>query len=209
MKTWDEFYDNEISWGIYLDKVADHKYYLEKIIELKPKKVLEVGCGPGTRSVFLTYLGIDVVAVDNDQGILDSVAEYNKKFKGNVDVKYADAFNLPFKNREFDVVYNAGFLEHFDHDEKKKLVKEFTRVAKYYIFMVPNKAYRLRPYGNEDLMTKDQWEEVLKEFKIIDSADIYKTWSNNKFRRVIEVICFFFKKDIRENQMYYAKVSSK
>ena len=55
MKTWDEYYNNEISWGIYLDKLADHKYYLEKIIELEPKKVLEVGCGPGTRSVFLSY----------------------------------------------------------------------------------------------------------------------------------------------------------
>ena len=89
------------------------------------------------------------------------------------------------------------------------LVKEFTRVAKYYIFIVPNKAYRLRPLGNEDLLTKGQWEQILNEFNIMESNDIYKTWSNNKFRRVFEVICFFFNYDLRENQMYYAKVAAK
>jgi len=209
MKTWDEYYNNEISWGIYLDKLADHKYYLEKIIELKPKKVLEVGCGPGTRSVFLSYLGIDVVAVDNDQGIVDSVAEYNKKLKGKVDIQKADAFNLPFKDRECDVVFNAGFLEHFNDKDKIALVKEFTRVGDHYIFMVPNKAYRLKPYGNEDLLTKSEWEEILKDFNIIKSSDIYKTWSNSKIRRVFEVLCYFFKVDIRQKLMYYAKVSSK
>ena len=209
MKTWDEYYNNEISWGIYLDKLADHKYYLEKIIELKPKKVLEVGCGPGTRSVFLSYLGIDVVAVDNDQGIVDSVAEYNKKLKGKVDIQKADAFNLPFKDREFDIVFNAGFLEHFNDKDKIALVKEFTRVGDHYIFMVPNKAYRLRPYGNEDLLTKAEWEEILKDFNIIKSSDIYKSWSNSKIRRVFEVLCYFFKVDIRQKLMYYAKVSSK
>jgi SAM-dependent methyltransferase len=209
MKTWHEFYNNEISWGIYLDKLADHKYYLEKIIELKPKKVLEVGCGPGTRSVFLSYLGIDVVAVDNDQGIVDSVAEYNKKLKGKVDIQKADAFNLPFKDGEFDIVFNAGFLEHFNDKDKIALVKEFTRVGDHYIFMVPNKAYRLKPYGNEDLLTKSEWEEILKDFNINKSSDICKSWSNSKIRRVFEVLCYIFKVDIRQKLMYYAKVSSK
>ena len=209
MKTWDEFYSNKISWSVYLDKLADHKYYLEKIIELKPKKVLEVGCGPGTRSVFLSYLGIDVVAVDNDQGIVDSVAEYNKKLKGKVDIQKADAFNLPFKDREFDIVFNAGFLEHFNDKDKIALVKEFTRVGDHYIFMVPNKAYRLKPYGNEDLLTKSEWEKILKDFNINKSSDIYKSWSNSKIRRVFELLCYFFKVDIRQKIMYYAKVSSK
>ena len=75
--------------------------------------------------------------------------------------------------------------------------------------MVPNKAYRLKPYGNEDLLTKSEWEEILKDFNINKSSDIYKSWSNSKIRRVFEVLCYFFKVDIRQKLMYYAKVSSK
>ena len=207
--SWNEYYQDEISWGIYLDKIADHQYYLQKIIELNPQKVLEVGCGPGTRSIFLSYLGIDVTAVDNDTGIIGTVDRYQKKFKGNVRVESADAFDLKYRDQEFDIVFNAGFLEHFKHEEKIALVKEFTRVARYYIFMVPNKAYGLRPYGNEDLMTKEEWETVLNDFNIIESENIYKSWSNNKIKKILEVICFFFKVDIRQKLMYYARVSAK
>lgn len=208
MKTWDEFYANEIGIGQYLDKIADHKFYLEKIIELRPKRVLEVGCGPGIRSVFLSCLGIDCVALDSDKGIVDSVKRYNKKFHGKAGVVQGDAFKLPYKDQSFDIVFNAGFLEHFNDEEKKALVREFTRVAKYYIFMVPNKAHRLRPYGNEDLLTSDQWENILSEFTIIESQNIYRTWSNDKLRRITELFSLSIGKDIRENHMYYAKVSA-
>jgi SAM-dependent methyltransferase len=208
MESWNKYYDNKISWEIFLNKLADHSFYLEKIIELNPKKTLEVGCGPGTRSIFLSHLGVKAVAIDIDEGIVSQVKNYNTKFKGSVQVDKLDAFNLPYKDKEFDVVFNAGFLEHFDDDDKIKLVKEFTRVAKYYIFMVPNKNYRLRPYGNEDLLTKNQWEKILNPFKINESLNIYKSWSNSFVRKIIEVIAFTFGFDIRQNLMYYAKISS-
>ena len=208
MKSWNKYYKDDISWEIFLKKLADHSYYLEKIIELNPKKTLEVGCGPGTRSIFLSHLGVHAVAIDIDDGIVSQVEQYNKKFKGHVRVDKLDAFNLPYKDKEFDIVFNAGFLEHFEDNDKVKLVKEFTRVAKFYIFMVPNKNYRLRPYGNEDLLTKDQWEKILSDFKINESADIYKSWSNSFARKIIEVIAFTLGFDIRQNLMYYAKISS-
>jgi len=209
MNTWNKFYNKDITWGDFLEKLKDHKYYLQKIIELNPNKVLEVGCGPGIRSVFLSYLGIDTVAFDNDEGIIKQVEKYSNKFKGNIEAKLGDAFNLEYKDQEFDVIFNAGFLEHFNDEEKIKLVSEFTRVAKYYIFMVPNKAHRLRPYGNEDLKTQEEWDELLSSFNIIESCDIYKHWSTNKIRMIFEVFFLFLKIDIRQKQMYYAKVTSK
>jgi SAM-dependent methyltransferase len=209
MGSWDKFYSKDISWQVFLDKLSDHKYYLQKILELNPKKVLEVGCGPGVRCIFLSYLGIDVTALDNDEGIIEQIKFYTKNLRGKNKIENGDAFNLSYSEKEFDVIFNAGFLEHFEDLEKIQLVKEFTRVAEYYIFMVPNKAHRLRPYGNEDLKTKEEWDSLLKDFNLIESKDINKYWSNNKIRRLLEVVLLFFKVDIREKQMYYAKVKAK
>ena len=96
-KTWDDFYNKEIEWDAFFGKLLDHRFYLQKIIELNPKKILEVGCGPGIRCVFLSYLGIEVIALDNDEGIIDQVKFYTKKFKGKNKVELGDAFNLIFQ----------------------------------------------------------------------------------------------------------------
>ena len=69
MKEWNKYYSEEISWKNYLEKLADHSYYMEKIIDLNPSSTLEVGCGPGTRSVFLSYLGINAKAIDIDKKV--------------------------------------------------------------------------------------------------------------------------------------------
>ena len=208
MKTWAEFYTDDITWKKYLEKLSEHSHYMDKIIELNPSSTLEVGCGPGTRSIFLSYLGIKAKAIDIDKGIINQVIEYNKKFKGLAEIETADAFNLPYKDNFFDVVFNAGFLEHFDDEKKINLVKEFTRVGKYYIFMVPNKNYRLRPYGNEDLLTKEEWEHILSDFIIIESYDIQKSWSNSFYRKILEVMMRILGFDIRQNLMYYCKLKS-
>ena len=208
MKTWAEFYTDDITWKKYLEKLSEHSHYMDKIIELNPSSTLEVGCGPGTRSIFLSYLGIKAKAIDIDKGIINQVIEYNKKFKGLAEIETADAFNLPYKDNFFDVVFNAGFLEHFDDEKKINLVKEFTRVGKYYIFMVPNKNYRLRPYGNEDLLTKEEWEHILSDFNIIESYDIQKSWSNSYYRKILEVMMRILGFDIRQKVMYYCKLKS-
>ena len=75
--------------------------------------------------------------------------------------------------------------------------------------MVPNKAHRLRPYGNEDLKTKKEWDSLLSGFDVLESYDINKYWSNNKIRKIFEVIFLFLGIDLRQEQMYYAKVKAK
>ena len=32
MKTWAEFYKDEITWKKYLEKLSEHSYYMDKII---------------------------------------------------------------------------------------------------------------------------------------------------------------------------------
>ena len=62
--------------------------------------------------------------------------------------------------------------------------------------------------GNEDLITKEEWDSLLSEFNIIESYDIQKLWSNSFSRKLVEVFLRLLKIDIRQKVMYYCKVSA-
>ena len=113
--------------------------------------------------ILLSHLGYKVTSIDNDREILASVKENNKKFNGRLNLKYADAFKLPFTKEEFDVTISQGFFEHFSNRDIKKLIDEQLRVSrKAVIISIPNNNYPEKDFGNERLMTKDYWKGLLE-----------------------------------------------
>lgn len=42
---------------------------------------------------------------------------------------FADALNMPFLDRTFELVYNAGVCEHFDGDGRTRIFLEMARVC--------------------------------------------------------------------------------
>jgi SAM-dependent methyltransferase len=77
-------------------------------------KSLEVGCGRGIISDFLHAFGWDTHCVDNYYIPPDN-GQTHKFFK-------ADAFDLPFPDHYFDLVFSYGLLEHFNESDQAKLV---------------------------------------------------------------------------------------
>lgn len=97
-----------------------------KSLSSKSFKVLDVGCGGGLLSNELAKFGHDVTGIDISQESL-RVAQ---TFDVTKSVKYlmADAFNLPFEDKTFDVVTAMDFLEHVDRPFE--VIQEFSRVLK-------------------------------------------------------------------------------
>lgn len=99
----------------------------------KAKSILEVGCGEGTKLYKLfskkNYrIGIDISKI---------AIKRAKKNYPKIWFKVADAEKLPFKSKEFDLVFSAFLLEHLQNPEKALL--EIIRVAKKYLILVaPN-----------------------------------------------------------------------
>lgn len=128
---------------------SNTRWILKKIRESFAKyippnsKVLEIGCGTGN---ILTYIaktknckcyGIDISPLSQKL-----VSFFEKERKTKVNFLLGDAFNLPFKNNFFDVVYSEGVIEHFSPKKTEKLIKEHIRVCKrggLIIISVPNK----------------------------------------------------------------------
>jgi SAM-dependent methyltransferase len=79
---------------------------LEALVETAPRRVLEVGCGQGWFASRVAEHGIDVVAIDLSERMVELSRERG------VDARVADVQALPFADAEFDCVAANWMLYH-------------------------------------------------------------------------------------------------
>ena len=82
-------------------------HYVASAVELKNKRVLEVGSGRGGGADYVEryFQPLKMFGVDYSRNAIDFC---NKVFKDSkVDYKFGDAENLPFENESLDVVINV------------------------------------------------------------------------------------------------------
>jgi len=166
-ESWNEFYrDVDADPVPFLGELTVHKEFLAAILRCRPRTALEVGCGTGRFSVFLSHIGIDVTAIDNDEGVLERAQRISKALHGSVKFAKADAARLPLADDAFDVCFHQGLLEHFSDDQIAAFLREQLRVAKAVVFSVPGRCYPTQEFGNERLLSRRQWLRILSGFNV-------------------------------------------
>ncbi|MDD5638421.1 MAG: methyltransferase domain-containing protein [Candidatus Pacebacteria bacterium] len=160
MKKWSDFYDKKLSVRGLINDIVAHIYLIWNVLKYRPRKVLEIGTARGTMGFFISFFVPKVIGIDNDHELVERAKQSIKK--KNFIIKYADAFNLPFKNKEFNVVFSQGFIEHFGNEEIKKLINESLRVTNIVIISVPNNLYGEKDFGNERLLKHKEWCELFR-----------------------------------------------
>lgn len=139
---WGDLYNEsileQIAENLQKDKLSVQTQELIKITQ-EGEKILEIGCGSGETSLALAKRGRRVTAIDYSP---KSIALVNKLVKHTgymVDTYCLDALKeLPFKDREFDVVFQAGLLEHFEKYQRIEMLQKWRRVCKRMISLIPN-----------------------------------------------------------------------
>lgn len=102
-------------------------------------KVLEIGCGSGTTTLALATAGRVCTAIDYSAASVNLLKKAAEILKLSVRTYVCDARkNLPFKDNEFDFVFQAGLLEHFSREERVELLKLWRPVGKNMVSMIPN-----------------------------------------------------------------------
>ncbi len=90
--------------------------------------ILDVGCGTGTPMEIIkdgnSY--IHATGVDIYQPYLKE-AEQKKIYDALIE---SEVTNLPFNNKEFDVVICFHVIEHLEKEEGKRLLEQFEKIAK-------------------------------------------------------------------------------
>ncbi len=89
-------------------------------------RILDVGCGGGFLSNYLSSHGYRVSGIDLSEESLKVAEKYDQTQK--VDYRIADAQNLPFSDASFDVITAMDFLEHVENPAQ--IIKEISRVLK-------------------------------------------------------------------------------
>lgn len=128
-------------------------------MDLAGKKILEVGCGRGSLSMYFANAGAECTLLDSSESIIDVAAGLFREnhLTGTFDV--GDALKLPYEDNYFDVVFSIGLLEHFD--EVKAPLEEQLRVLKtggtLFVYVVPQ--------NDQNLQQNYEWiNAVLKTY---------------------------------------------
>jgi len=107
-----------------------HEYYghtnhgkktINYLIKKKPKSVIDIGCGHNEFCKILRKNQINAIGIDFACPNADIIC---------------DAKNLPFKNKEFELLTAFDMLEHLLTDEVDIVLTEFERISKYFIFSI-------------------------------------------------------------------------
>jgi ubiquinone/menaquinone biosynthesis C-methylase UbiE len=109
-----------------------HKTVLEFLLKdnLAGKKILDVGCGNGDFSNYLSLnYKVDIIGVDFSNESIRIANEKKQHFSTNTaSFAVADAENLQYSNEEFDIVISCECLEHVP--DPQKMINELYRVVK-------------------------------------------------------------------------------
>lgn len=163
-KTWAEAYspicgDRELLEG----NILANQEFIEAIGRfVKPgDKILEIGSGTGVLAFPLAQAGVKVSSIDNDPEVLRMALVNSAVLGADIEYQEADAFHLPFLDREFKVSFSLGLLEHFSDADIGKLVAEHQRVADVVVAGFPIAGHTGGDLGNERYLTMEKWEQLL------------------------------------------------
>lgn len=156
---------------------AELKVELDKLAIDFPR-IVELGCEYGVTSLLLTdkfkktLIDLNPVAIELAKG---AAILLNKRAEFIV----ADMFKLSLPEKSFDLLFNAGVVEHFNKDEQSRFLAEYVRILADDGLMVlcyPNHysaPYRIAYLIHQFVFLGRFWPYP-KEFKIFDMRKVLK-----------------------------------
>ncbi len=130
MYHWEEAYQSRPPWDVGYPQPVFVR--LVKEGEIKPGRVLDVGCGTGENAIYLAQhgcrvSGVDIVVRAIEQAIKKAAARHV-----DVDFSLCDVLTLGqcFGEGEFDTVIDSGLFHALADDERPVYVKQIYRVLK-------------------------------------------------------------------------------
>ncbi len=137
----------------------------------KDIKILDVGSGNGTFSQHFKKYANQVVSLDDSEQLLRSNTGRLKTV--------ATAYQLPFKDGQFDIVFEANLLHHLD--KPYYAIKEMSRCSsEYLVFIEPNRYNPLMflfslvviPERGVLASFRKRWEGIVKDLGMEVTAGI-------------------------------------
>jgi len=156
---------------------SDSKVYkimykrIPKVIE--GKDVLEIATGPGLLAKHVAYAANKMIATDYSEGMITEARKGD--CPDNLTFEVADAINLPFDDKSFDVVLIANALHVMPNPEKA--LREIDRVLKDKgILIAPNFV------NHKGGFISSIWSSILK----ITGISFEHQWETEEYKEFLE-----------------------
>ena len=129
-------------------------------------RILEVGCNTGMQLVSLQSMGFNSLYGIELQ---DYAVQRAKEYSEGINIIQGSAFDIPFKDNFFDLVFTSGVLIHIAPNNLPEIFSEMHRCSKKYIwgfeYYAP-KTTSINYRGNEGFLWKaDYGKLICDQFK--------------------------------------------
>lgn len=188
MSKWSEFYApkmNPESRALFKKKYWP---YLSELMLVmtghKANTIIEAGCGTALVTKFLiesTGHGHHV-CLDIDKDVLALAEQNHPETKSRDWTLRHDFWDITNPlGLKADLLHSHGVLEHFDDDKIQTIVGNMRETAKVVYAFVPSDKYDYKSYGDERLMSSEEWKAIcspseIQEFN--DGKDLILKWRN-------------------------------
>ncbi len=158
-------------------KLLERKLYVDRDMA-----VFEAGSGPAHDSVVFAEKGARVTAFDQSETALRLGKSEYASLGLSLKTIHGDLKSIPVDDNQYDLVWNAGVLEHFKPGDDLHVLKEMMRITKpdgMVFSIVPNRFYFLyqlhlrrnranRQYGYERAFTRCSLMRLFREAGLRD-----------------------------------------
>ena len=145
-------------------------------IKKKNKTALDLACGKGRHSIFLSKLGYTVIALDINMDNLNNFKEKNI-LKLCCDIE--NFIEWPFAKNSFDLVVVTNFLNRRIFNNIKKVIKINGYIV-YETFGIGHENFG-KPKNKDYLLRKNELVNLTKNFQLIIYEEIKVLAGNTKF----------------------------
>ncbi len=106
----------------------ENQFILERIGDLRGKKLLDIGSGLGESSIYFALRGAQVTAVDISPMMIEKVVTLGKQYGVEVEGRIADGENLNVPADQYDLIYLANTIHHVQ--DRAALFEQMLRALK-------------------------------------------------------------------------------
>jgi len=174
----------------------------------KRLKVADIGCGSGAQTISLAQnLNADITAVDLFPEFLEKLNINSKKIglQDKITTLQKSMDDLPFANREFDIIWSEGAIYIIGFEEGIKKWKDYLKIGGYFVLSEITWTTNSRPkeieehWNNEypQIDTASNKIRILEENGFSPIGYFYlpeSSWINNYYQPIENRIDRFLKK---------------
>ena len=200
---WRHYWAQNRDQALLFDEMS--KTILKELLKncgyVKGKRILEAGCGRGMISSAMAELGANVYLLDISLDALQIAKNHFASKNVPASFSHGDILCPPFKTTSFDIIWNAGVMEHFEDNIQLRILRDFANMIKpggFFITFNPYDGALFYKIGKRFAEQKGRWPYG-PEFPVRSLKEKCKTAGLTVLKEY--AICF------KENLAYFSYVS--